>query len=88
MKITTINNGYEQHELLLKRCITERIAVEFTDGGITIELWIDENLGAEESYQIIGHEDVWKIIGSDKLGLYYGIGKFLHSATWDDKSFG
>ena len=87
MKITTINNGYEQHELLLKRCITERIAVEFTDGGITIELCIDENLGAEESYQIIGHEDEWKIIGSDKLGLYYGIGKFLHSATWDDKSF-
>ena len=77
MKIKINNNGYSQHESLLKRSISGRIPVDFTDGEMCIELYQDKSIGGEESYEILQSGDTWRIVGADKLGLYYGIGKFL-----------
>lgn len=87
MKIKINNNGYSQHESLLKRSISGRIPVDFTDGGMCIELYQDKSIGGEESYEILQSGDTWRIVGADKLGLYYGIGKFLHSAKWSEEYF-
>lgn len=87
MKITINNGGYKRHEELLKTRLEERIPVEYEDGGMNISLVIDESIESEESYEIKYEENKWSIIGSDKLGLSFGIGKFLHSAKWTDKDF-
>lgn len=87
MKILVKQNKWNRQEALLKKCITERIPVEFTEGGMSIELCVNKAIGAEESYLITGEKNEWKITGSDGLGLYYGIGKFLHSAKWTDETF-
>ena len=82
MKIKIISNGYQKQADLLKRSIDERIPAEWTDGGMTIFLDINSELGPIESYMIEGEGNEWKITGTDGLGLYYGIGKLLHSANW------
>jgi len=87
MNIKLIANGCEQHSELLKRTISERIPVVFGDEGMCIELCISQTLGKEESYQITGEDQSWKITGADIAGLYYGIGKFLHTAKWTEKDF-
>ena len=87
MKINLLDNGYKSQAELLMRTIKERISVQQTEEGMTIKLDVNRLLGKEESFQIIKDENAWKIIGADEAGLYYGIGKFLHTATWDDESF-
>ena len=87
MKININSNGNFGHEELLKKHISGRIPVEYSDGDMIVELCVDSSINAEESYKIIGYGNDWKIVGSDKLGLYYGIGKFLHSAKWTEESF-
>ena len=87
MNIKLIANGCEQHSELLKRTISERIPVVFGDDGMSIELCINQALGKEESYQITGENQSWKITGADIAGLYYGIGKFLHTAKWTEEDF-
>lgn len=87
MNIKIISNRHSTHAELLKRNITERIPAEFGNEGLSIELRINKVIGAAESYQISGSSNEWKIIGSDKEGLYYGIGKFLHSAKWTEEGF-
>lgn len=82
MKFQLITNGYEQHAALLRTRALERACVEFGDTGAVIELAVDGMLGAKESYGVYAVEGGWRIVGSDELGLYYGIGKALHSANW------
>lgn len=84
MNITLRENGLSAHAEMLKRKLTERISVDFVaDGGLLVELWIDEEKG-NECYEIERRENGYAIIGGDSLGLYYGIGKFLHSANFSD----
>ena len=82
MKITIVSNGYEKQAALLKRSVEERIPAEWSEGGMTLTLDVNGALGAIESYLIEGEGNDWKITGTDGLGLFYGIGKLLHSATW------
>lgn len=51
-----------------------------------IILDVDASIGRAESY-VIKEDGGYHIIGADEAGLYYGIGKFLHSAKWDDEQF-
>ena len=87
MKIKIINNGFEAQHELLKRCIEERIPVTYEDDGMKIVLCINVSIESEESYCITQSDCAWIIEGSDELGLYHGIGKFLHSATWNEEGF-
>ena len=87
MNIKIIDNGFKKHAELLKRSINERITTDEKCGEMIIELSIDKLIGIEESYKLSLVNDVWQIVGSDELGLYYGIGKFLHSAEWTEDSF-
>ena len=87
MKINLLDNGYLQHKRVMLNSICERIPVEFTKDGLTIVFGIDSRIGEAESYQIEHVDLVWYITGSDVLGLFFGIGKFLHTATWSDSDF-
>lgn len=80
-------NGFHMHAKLFNERVIERIPVEFTDKGMTIEFCIDSTIGEKESYWIVPTEDGFSITGADELGLYYGIGKFLHSAKWSEQNF-
>lgn len=87
MKLNLKSNGFLKHAELFKKTVSNRIPTEFTDDGMIIELRIDKNISTEESYLICGESSHWDIIGSDELGLYYGIGKFLHTAKWTENEF-
>ena len=87
MRLTIKSNGYEAHAALLERHIKKRIPTEVGHGGLLIELRIDAAVGATESYRISSVEKGYEIVGSDVLGLYYGIGKLLHSAKWSETDF-
>lgn len=87
MNITIKENGCEKHKELLIRHLQSRIPIELTDKGMEIHLFVDKSIGSEESYLIEGSGNLWNIVGSDEAGLYFGIGKFLHSARWTTDSF-
>lgn len=87
MKLCILDNGYKQHANVMLNNIKQRIPVELTEDGAKISLRIDSDLCGEESYQIVFEDSMWKITGSDILGLYFGIGKFLHTAKWNDEMF-
>jgi hypothetical protein len=87
MKINLKSNGFDKHGELFCKTVVNRIPVEFTNGGMTVDLQIDKTISSEESYQICGEDSCWTITGSDELGLYFGIGKFLHSAKWSETDF-
>ena len=87
MKIVLKSNGYESHASLLEKHIKKRIPAELGNEGLAIELKIDASIGAPESYRITESAARWLIEGSDTLGLYYGIGKLLHSAKWSETDF-
>ena len=71
----------------MKKKIEERISAKFGAEGLNIELNINKAIGAEESYIITFEKDNWMITGSDDIGLYHGIGKFLHTAKWEKDGF-
>lgn len=87
MKIELKNNGYVKHAELFLKTVGDRIPLELEDGGMVIELKIDSSIAKAESFSICGEGKNWCITGSDELGLYFGIGKFLHTADWDENSF-
>ena len=87
MRLHVKDNGYANQAALLKKNVEERIQVDYATDGMIIELCVDKVIKEEESYSIASVENGWKITGSDEVGLYYGIGKFLHSATWTVDSF-
>ena len=87
MRVDIVPNGHSPQARLLQRCISSRIPVEFGSGGLKIDLSVDANLGRAESFTIVKSGDGWTITGADELGLYYGIGRFLHRARWTADSF-
>ena len=87
MRVDIAPNGHCQHARLLQRCISSRIPVEFGSGGLKIYLSVDAKLGRAESFTIVKSDEGWTITGADELGLYYGIGRFLHRARWTDDGF-
>jgi len=87
MKLLIQSNGHDAHAGILLKKIKERIPVEEAEGGIAVVLEIDPTIAPAESYEIVKSNDAWHVIGSCTLGLYYGIGKFLHSAKWSEHDF-
>lgn len=87
MKICLKDGGFTQHAALFKKTVCNRIPAVFENDGMTVEFAVEHSLGAAESYRITQSDCGWKITGSDELGLYFGIGKFLHTATWEKEAF-
>ncbi len=87
MVINLQSNGFYKHAELFVKTVADRIPLELADSGMRIELNIDGMLARAESFLICGDSDHWSIVGSDELGLYFGIGKFLHTATWSENIF-
>ena len=87
MKINLIENGYEKQADLLKKIISQRIQAEYEKEGLKIKLQIKSAIKKEDSYQISADGNGYTITASDEAGLYYGIGKFLHTAKWSEKEF-
>lgn len=87
MKLNLTIHEYKEHARVFKRCVEERIPVEYTNDGVKIEFGINYSIDDKESYRISLVDGGWKITGSDELGLFYGIGKFLHSAKWTEDEF-
>jgi hypothetical protein len=82
MNLTVQDNGFQKHGAVLKERIAERIPV--SDGGMVLELTVDAAIRTPESYRIDQTDKGYRIAGSDTLGLYFGIGKFLHTAKWTE----
>lgn len=78
-----IHVGLKEHAAVLKKRLLKRIPAEKLQ-TIEIELKIVQDIQTAESYRISKREERWVIEGSDQLGLYYGIGKFLDSAEWTE----
>ena len=87
MNIVLRTNGYDNHAQLLEKHIKRRIPTQIGNEGLVLELKIDAGIGAPESYEILPALGGYQIVGADSLGLYYGIGKLLHSAKWSDADF-
>ncbi len=87
MKIQIVEQGCSAQAEILARCIAERIPAEFTEGGVKIALSIDPLVGSPESYLIRPTAEGWQIVGHDEAGVYYGVGKFLHTAKWSEQDF-
>ncbi len=87
MKIEIIDRGLSFHKEVLFRQIAARVPVSEKAGGLTVKLIEDKSIGAPESYLVRGAEKNWEIVGADTLGVFFGIGKFLHSATWSETDF-
>ncbi|MBQ8415687.1 MAG: hypothetical protein IJX13_02125, partial [Clostridia bacterium] len=87
MKLLIQDNGFASHAKLLRERISERVPTELCPGEMTVTLKVDASIGKEESYRICSAQNEWQITGSCELGLYYGIGKFLHSAKWSENNF-
>lgn len=87
MNLKVISNGFEKQAVLLLKKVKERILIEEKASDLVIELHVDAGLGAEESYLIEGKNKCWKITGTDEIGLYHGIGKFLHTSKWNETEF-
>ena len=87
MKICLKANGFDQHAALFQKAVQKRIAADFADVGLQIEFAAEPALGKAESYQITENNGAWRITSADEAGLYFGIGKFLHTALWKDGAF-
>ena len=87
MKLNVVSNENTLHEQLLLRRIKERVPVEISEEGTQIELCIDASIDAAESYRIVKDGDTWRVQGACSLGLFFGIGKLLHSAKWSKGEF-
>ncbi|MBQ9545196.1 MAG: hypothetical protein IJV00_08730 [Clostridia bacterium] len=86
MDISIVSPDHSDQAALLREAILSRILCGFSDGGMKIALDIDPSLPAE-GFRIDKDGDGWLITGADGRGLYYGVGKFLHSADWTSDGF-
>ena len=87
MKLLIIDNGNTAHAELMLRKITERVEVTPVGGGLSVTLKVDGSIGVKESYRIVKENGGYTVTGSDALGLYYGVGRFLHTAIWTEDGF-
>ena len=87
MQIKIQDNGYVKHHELFMKSVEERISMDFNNQEMEIEFCVDYAIGKAESFQIECADSVWRITGADEAGLFYGIGKFLHTAKWSETDF-
>jgi len=85
MTIQVFDNGHSAHRDILYR-ISGGYEL-FPVSVSRIELDVKQGIGPSESFLLKRHRETIWITGSDKLGLYYGIGKLVHN-IWriDDQS--
>jgi hypothetical protein len=57
------------------------------DSPLVVELAIEPGVGAEGFKIAGGPRGTIRILGNDARGLLYGVGKFLHTATYDRQGF-
>ena len=50
MNVNLRCNGFLKHAELFKKAVSDRISVDFADGGITVDLLIDKTIGEKESF--------------------------------------
>ena len=86
MFIKILDHNHPKHRALLLKKLSERIAVEEREEGTAIEFFIDPSIQSE-GYKIAVEKDICRITAADDAGLYYGIGKLLHSAEWNEDGF-
>ena len=86
MKINIIDNGLHKQSILLKKHLSKRINYEEDINGYGIELKFDNTI-KDEDYSINSSDTGVTVCGGGDLGLYFGIGKLLHSAKWNSDSF-
>lgn len=84
MKLKVEHEGFPEHAALLLKKLEQRIPVEHAEDGLRVCLSVDHTAAGREGYRIDRLEDGWKITGADSLGLYFGIGKLLHTAKWSE----
>jgi hypothetical protein len=87
MRIYLKTNGLDIHGALFRRTVEKRIPVEFSEEGMVVSFAVNAAIGTAESYRIDLVSGGWQITGSDELGLYFGVGKFLHTAVWKNEEF-
>ena len=87
MKLWIIDNGNLDHKRVLLEVISERIPMEEAADGLQISLVMDPHVGPMESYRIDEADGAFTVTGADTLGLYFGIGKLLHTAAWTGEDF-
>lgn len=87
MKLRIVDNGNTAHAELMLRKLSERLPVEPSEDGLTVVLRVDPALAAAESYRISRENGGFAVTGSDSLGLYYGVGRLLHTAVYTEKDF-
>lgn len=84
MKLNVEHGGFPEHAALLLKKLKQRIPVEHAEDGLRVSLSVDHTAAGSEGYRIERLKDGWKITGADTLGLYFGIGKLLHTARWSE----
>lgn len=75
---------------VLARQVSQRCAATVATAGeaqFTAELAVQPGLGAEGYAINNGPDGSVRIIGNDDRGLLYGVGKFLHSSSYDENGF-
>ena len=87
MELHIKSNGNNMHAAVLERHICKRIPAVFSTDGYEIELLIDPTMQPKESYRIDTEAHTCRVVASCSLGLYFGIGKLLHSAKWATDHF-
>ncbi|MBO7376668.1 MAG: hypothetical protein J6V01_06140, partial [Clostridia bacterium] len=85
MTINICDGGYNEHAELLLRILSRKTAR--IPGGVTVTLGIGDCGKNPDGYRIDGSGSEWTITGYGPRGLYYGIGKFLHSAEYRADGF-
>jgi hypothetical protein len=75
---------------VFQRQVQSRCDAQFTTQGnaqLNVEFAIEPGIGAE-GYRITdGSDGAVRIVGNDQRGLLYGVGKYLHSSTYDSQGF-
>lgn len=88
--ILSITGDFPAHTALLRERVAERLPdAVFSDGAeigaLKIRLSVDASAGKPESFRIAETDGTWQITAADERGLYFGIGKFLHTAKWSEE---